>query len=181
MTACSLINFAIKPRLLKGEIDSSIKSDRTNKYLNIIKSVHVKHLRWDQGERVAMNVLLIREGVWNWKVWECQRLLKISSRFSWLIRADVSFHFLFLKSAFHPVAWLPSLPLFPAVITGSNLFHLFTPGMCFVQVSEVIFHLSSSLLVLPDFKCARLDVFSLLHPHYMGQLTRKGLFHYKLN
>lgn len=35
MTACSLINFAINPELLKEEIDSIIKSDRPNKYLNI--------------------------------------------------------------------------------------------------------------------------------------------------
>lgn len=35
MTACSLINFAINPELLKEEIDSVIKSDGPNKYLHI--------------------------------------------------------------------------------------------------------------------------------------------------
>lgn len=42
MTACSLINFAINPQLLKEKIDSIIKSDRPNKYLNVTKSIYRK-------------------------------------------------------------------------------------------------------------------------------------------
>lgn len=39
MSACSLINFAINPQPLKGEIDSMIKSDRIDRYLNITNSI----------------------------------------------------------------------------------------------------------------------------------------------
>lgn len=51
MTACSLINFAINPELLKGEIDFIIKSDRPNKYLTITKSIY-RHL-WCTDKPVA--------------------------------------------------------------------------------------------------------------------------------
>lgn len=60
MTACSLINFAINPELLKGEIDSIIKSDRPNKYLNITKSIYRK--LWYRDKAVTCST--------NWvKVW----------------------------------------------------------------------------------------------------------------
>ena len=60
MTACSLINFAINPELLKGEIDSIIKSDRPNKYLNITKTIYRK--LWYRDKAVTCST--------NWvKVW----------------------------------------------------------------------------------------------------------------
>lgn len=37
MSACSLINFAINPQPLTGEIDSVNKSDRINRYLKYHK------------------------------------------------------------------------------------------------------------------------------------------------